>query len=184
MNMNEIEILRVQPFLVGRETLGRTAGAVVRPKLISHIEGKRNAAVIQISLQGVRKIDVGFATEAIIAVFAQYRGVRPLCLIDVRDADVLENVTAAAERAGEPVTLWEGQTVRVIGRTPPRRVGEALEFALSRAEVRAGDFARHAGITVQNASNLFKQLSEEGLLLRQEGIAPSGGAEYTYRRIG
>lgn len=182
--MNEIETLRLQPYLVGRDTLGRAAGAVIRPKLAACIDAKPGAATIRLSLQGVKKIDVGFAAEAIIALFAQYRGARPMFLVDVGDRDVLENIEAAAERADVPVTIWEGQIVQVIGCTPPRRVREALAFALARSEALAGDFARHTGMSVQNASNLFKQLWEQGFLLRSEGIAPSGGPEFTYRRIG
>jgi hypothetical protein len=182
--MNEIITVRVQPCTMGRGTLGRTAGAVIRAMLIAAIDGKPGDSAVKLSLQGVDKIDTGFAAEAVVALFAHYRGKRAMVLADVGDPDTFENIAAAAERANEPITLHEGSGVRVIGRAPTRGTRAALDFALARPEVRAADYARDAGITAQNASNKFKQLWQQGFLLRTAGTSASGGAEHTYRRIG
>ena len=39
-------------------------------------------------------------------------------------------------------------------------------------------------MTIANASMKFKQLWEQGFLLREESAADSGGMEYVYSRIG
>lgn len=158
LEMNEIDIVRVMAFLVGRETLGRAAGAVIRAKLIGHIDGKPGVSGFRLSMQGVKKVDVAFLAEALIAVVRHNLRSRSVTLSDVADMDVLENLTAAAERAKVPVTLWNGQTAQVIGLAPTRGTRDALEFALARPEVKAAEFARVKGLSAANASNKFKQL--------------------------
>ena len=39
-------------------------------------------------------------------------------------------------------------------------------------------------MSIANASTKFKQLWEQGFLLRREDVAESGGVEFTYYRIG
>ena len=39
-------------------------------------------------------------------------------------------------------------------------------------------------MSIANASTKFKQLWEQGFLLRQESVADSGGVEFVYQRIG
>jgi ribulose bisphosphate carboxylase small subunit len=182
--MNQNVTVRVQAFLVGRGTLGRAAGAAIRHRLIAEIDSKPADGTVRVSLQGVSKIDAGFAAEAVVALFTHYRGKRALYLADVADPDTLENVVAAAERAKSPITLHDRDGVRVIGLTPPKSLRKALEFALARPEVRVGEYARQASITPQNTSNKFRALWQQGYLVRSEAKAPSGGVEYIYQRIG
>jgi hypothetical protein len=182
--MNQIVSVRVQSFIVGRGTLGRGAGAIIRPMLVADIDHKPADSTVRISLQGVTRIDAGFAAEALVALFTQYRGKRAMFLADVTDPDTYENIAAAAERAKEPITVQHRSGVHIIGLTPSRSLREALEFALARPQVRVGEYARHAGISSQNASNKFRQLWQQGFLMRNEVLAASGGVEYIYRRIG
>ena len=95
-----------------------------------------------------------------------------------------ENIAAAAERMGVAVTIWNRDRVIVAGRAPSSGNRVALDYALARAEVRTSEFAHTAGISVANASTKFKQLWQQGFLLRQDGLASSGGPEFRYRRIG
>jgi hypothetical protein len=61
--MNNTHTLRVHPFLVGRETIGRAAGVVIRPLLTAYIDARPAAEVMRLSLLGVRKVDVGFVKK-------------------------------------------------------------------------------------------------------------------------
>jgi hypothetical protein len=182
--MNMVVTVRAKPLVIGRGTLGRKAGAVIRDMLFAAIAAKSADAAVKLSFQGVDKIDAAFAAEAVVAVFAQFRGKRALFLADVGDPDTFENIAAAAERAKEPITLHDGAGVQVIGLAPTRGTREALAYALARSEVRIGEFRRQTGISAQNASNKFKQLWRQGFLLRRQIVAASGAPEFVYRRIG
>ncbi len=59
-----------------------------------------------------------------------------------------------------------------------------MNFALQRETTRAAEFIKeNKEITIANASMKFKQLWQQGFLLRREDISESGGVEYVYYRI-
>jgi hypothetical protein len=104
--------------------------------------------------------------------------------LDLSDPDLKENYEAAAARKVQPLILWTGGTASVLGVQPSQGTRDALEFALQHAQTRAAEFvAERSGLSIANASMKFKQLWEQGFLLREESAADSGGVEYVYRRI-
>jgi hypothetical protein len=48
--------------------------------------------------------------------------------------------------------------------------------AMARAQSRAAEFATRTGMSIANARMKFKQLWEQGFLLRRESVADSGGS--------
>jgi hypothetical protein len=99
--------------------------------------------------------------------------------------DMLENWDAAAARKGQPMMVWQGKKGRVIGVEPSRGNLKAFRFALERERTRAAEFAAATPhMSIANASTKFKQLWDQGFLLRREDVAESGGVEFTYYRIG
>ncbi|MGD9715165.1 MAG: DNA-binding protein [Thermomicrobiales bacterium] len=136
-------------------------------------------------MKGVKRIDASFASEAIVELMRRYRSTKGICLVDLEDAEIRYNVHLAAAHVNMPVAIWNGNSVEVIGGQPSMGNREALEFALGRPQARAAEFAeKAANISIANASTKFKQLWEQGYLLRSEGAADSGGVEFVYRRIG
>jgi hypothetical protein len=114
----------------------------------------------------------------------RYRGAKGICLVDLTDADMIENIDAAAARKGEPLLLWQGKSARVLGAQPTQGCREAFDFALERPQARAAEFAQtKKNMTIANASMKFKQLWEQGFLLRRESAADTGGVEFVYQRI-
>lgn len=163
---------------------GREQGGPVATKLVSHLETIPARQIVRISMEGVERMDASFASEAIAEVIGRYRKSRGICLVDLSNSAIRLNIDLAAERIGVPVTVWNGKEVGVVGLKPSSGNREALEYALERAEVRAATFADVAGISIANASTKFKQLWEQGFLMRSEGAADSGGIEFSYQRIG
>ena len=103
---------------------------------------------------------------------------------DDSNAGLEENWAAAAERSKQPLLNWAQDDVRVLGPQPSQGVGDAFRFALSKGEVRAADYAASIkGMSITNASTKFKQLWENGFLLRRETTAESGGVEFVYVAI-
>jgi hypothetical protein len=121
----------------------------------------------------------------VIELARRYRGQKGFCFIDLTDQDMLENWEAAAARKGQPMMVWKGKKGRLIGVEPSRGNLEAFKFALEREHTRATEFAAATpNMSIANASTKFKQLWEQGFLLRREDVAESGGVEFTYYRIG
>ena len=170
--------------MAGPEGWGRTLGRDVHHKLVSYLDAHPEQRVVRLSMEGVDKIDVSFASEAVVEVIRRFRGARGVCLTHVESPDILDNIAAAAERVKVPVTVWEGDRARVVGAEPSAGNSAALAFALARPKVRAAEFAEtNKGISIANASTKFKQLWEQGFLIRSEGSADSGGVEFLYHRI-
>jgi hypothetical protein len=105
-------------------------------------------------------------------------------LVDLNDQDLIENLDAAAQKKEQPMLVWHDRSADLIGAEPSEGAREAFSFAMGRPECRASEFAQSRGISINNASMKFKQLWEQGFLLRREAVAESGGVEFVYKRIG
>lgn len=163
---------------------GRPQGRATQEKVVSHIEGKPGQQSFRISLEGVKQIDASFASEAIVEVIRRYQGIKGICLTELKDETMKFNIELAAERAKVPVAVWNDGAIEMIGGKPSSGNREALEYALERPRIRAAEFAERANLSIANASTKYKQLWEQGFLMRSEGAADSGGTEYIYERIG
>lgn len=184
--MNESSVvIRLLDFMVHPEGWGRSQGRDVYQKLITFVDDHIGVMVFKVSLDGVRRVDISFASETIIEVARRFRGSIGFCLIDLTDADMLENWEAAAERKQQPLMVWKNNVGSVVGMRPSLGSQTAFNFALKRARTKAADFASVTpGMSIANASNKFKQLWQQGFLLRHEVAAESGGVEFVYFRVG
>jgi hypothetical protein len=163
---------------------GRSQGREVYNRLIDFVESKPGVMIFHIALADVRRIDFSFASETLIELARRYRGNKGFCFIDPVDKDMLENLDAAAERKQQPLTVWNDGEYKIIGLQPTKGTITAFEFALKHKEARASEFvSTNPKISIANASMKFKQLWNQGFLLRTENVADSGGVEYVYHRI-
>jgi hypothetical protein len=184
-SLNEIrDLLVLREFMDDDQGWGREAGRIVYQRLLAHMEATPGVIVFRFSFKGVRRIDISFASEAVVELAKRYRGAKGFSLADLTDIDLIENIEAAALRKAQPILIWDGDKARVIGPEPSQGTREALAFALSRPIVRAAEFAQATpDMSIANASTKFRQLWEQGFLLRREATAESGGVEYVYYRI-
>jgi hypothetical protein len=184
MNENST-MIQLYDFMSTQEGWGREQGRRVYQKLIAFVEATPGVLIFKVSLEGVKRVDISFASETIIELAHRYRCNKGFCLVDLTDQDMLENWDAGATRKGQPIMVWKGKKGRVIGVEPSRGNLGALKFALERGQTRATEFAAATPkMSIANASTKFKQLWEQGFLLRREDVAESGGVEFTYYRIG
>lgn len=164
---------------------GREQGREVFQRLLAAVEAAPERDVFRVSMRGVERADISFASETLVELARRFRGSKGFCLVDLSDPDVKENYEAAAARKAQPLIVWVDKTATVIGAQPSQGTREALDFALQRPRTRAAEFvADKPGMTIANASMKFKQLWEQGFLLREESVADTGGVEYVYSRIG
>lgn len=185
MNENS-PVIRLAQFMDGSdEGWGREQGRAVYSRLLEFVESQPGVLVFKISLEGVRRIDISFASETVVELAKRFRGMKGFCFVDLVDPDMWENWEAAAVRKEQPIMLRTGATLRVLGPQPNQGLADALQFALKRAQTRAAEFADSVPkMSIANASSKFKQLWQMGFLLRQELSANSGGIEFSYYRIG
>lgn len=177
-------MIRLRDFMKRDEGWGRGEGREVYIKLIDFIENHPGILVFKVSLDGVQKFDISFASETIVEVARRYRGKKGFCIIDPNNADMMENIEAAAQRKDQPLMVKSNGESRVIGVRPSQGNLDVLRFAMARPKTRVADFVSSArGTSLTNASNKFRQLWEKGFLLRREEVAESGGLEFTYFRI-
>lgn len=182
--MNEAADLRLRPLMHSNEGWGRTAGREVYQALVDFVESKAGKLIFRISISGVKRVDISFASETVVELARRYRGKKGFCFTDLDDVDMEENWAAAAERAKQPLMTWEAGKGRVLGPQPSQGIADAFRFALTKGEARAADYAATVkGMSITNASTKFKQLWENGFLLRRETIAESGGVEFVYVSI-
>jgi hypothetical protein len=166
------------------EGWGRSEGRVVYPRLLAFVESNPGHPVFQVSLKGVTRVDISFASETLVELARRYRGAKGFCFVDLDDADMEENWDAAALKKAQPITAWTGGKPRVLGAQPSQGTRDALAFALAAPVVRVAQFVEATPkMSAANASSKFKQLWEQGFLLRQESAAETGGVEYVYSRI-
>ncbi len=186
LSMNEeVQVLALRDAMDRSEGWGRAQGREVYQRLLRAIEENPGTLVFKISMKGIQRVDISFASETVVELARRYRGTKGFCLVDLIDPDLIENWDAAAAKKGQPLLVWTGSSARLIGAEPAQGCREAFQFALQRRQARAAEFAGSKnGISIANASMKFKQLWEQGFLLRQESTADTGGVEYVYRRIG
>jgi hypothetical protein len=183
--MNEsARVLELRKAMGRPEGWGRDQGRAVYQRLLRSVEETPGTLVFRISMNDVQRLDISFASETIVELARRYRGTKGFCLVDLTDPDLIENLDAAAARKKQPLLIWDGTSGRLIGGEPMQGCREAYRFALGRQQTRAAEFAQtKQDMSIANASMKFKQLWEQGFLLREESTADSGGVEYVYRRI-
>ncbi len=178
-------LIKLRTFMESSEGWGRDQGRQVLAKLLALVDAHPDASVFRISLEGVERMDVSFASETLVALAKRLRGNKGICILDLQSIDMRENIEAAATRMEQPLMIWMADQGEIIGCEPSPGTRAALNFALTRREVRASEFSDIMGdVSIANASSKFKQLWQQGYLLRCEGAADTGGVEYRYRAIG
>lgn len=174
----------MRDFMDNEEGWGRSDGRIVYQRLLAFVESSPGQPVFRVAVEGVRRLDISFASETLVELARRYRGSKGFCFTDLADADMEENWDAAAMRKTQPLTTWLGGDVDILGVKPSQGNRDALTFALARQAVRAAEFAEATpAMSIANASSKFKQLWEQGFLLRQESAADTGGVEFLYSRI-
>lgn len=182
--MNERgQVLALREFMDRPEGWGRDQGRQVYQRLLRFVEDSAGTIIFRVSMRGVQRLDISFASETVVELARRYRRMKGFCLIDITDSDLIENLDAAAKKKDQPIVVWKGNSADLIGVEPSEGAREAFQFAMGRPQSRATEFATRKNLSIANASMKFKQLWEQGFLLRRESVADSGGVEFVYQRI-
>lgn len=162
---------------------GSDEGKIVREKLSRIIDAHPDAWIIRVSLKDVVITDASFARESVLELAYRFRGEKGFCLIDVPSKDVLVNWQAAAIIREQPLIVWEGREPKLIGPEPSEDTWQLLRYVLMQGTVTTAEAAKALRKEVNNVSTRLKRMTNEGLVLRKEVSAPSGGLEFRYLSI-
>ena len=176
--------LKLSAYLEGRsDAWGSEEGRQVHLRLVEAIDGNPEALIVRISLEGIRRTDASFARASVIELAHRYRGRRGICLVDIPSEDVLENWAAAARQREQNLLAWTDKGVRLLGPVLRKDTWELLKLVSQRGEMGTAEVAKVLKKQVTNVSTRLKRLYDDGLVMRQEVTAPSGGVEYRYTGI-
>jgi hypothetical protein len=95
----EITNIKLRDFMDEPEGWGRADGRKVYQRLFDFVEAHPKVVVFRVSMQGVRRVDMSFASETLVELARRYRATKGFCILDLQDADVIDNWDAAAESA-------------------------------------------------------------------------------------
>ena len=183
--MNEItRAILLRDLMDSPHGWGRDQGREVFQRLIKKIEANPGTIIFNISLKGVERNDISFASETVVELASRYRGDKGFFLTDLVDDDLVENWDAAAIKKGQPIMVWKGKAAQVIGAQPSQGNVTTFEHVLGKMSATASDIASTLDLQITNASTKLKQLWEQGFLLRRQENAESGGVEFRYFVIG
>src|SRR5215469_3704905 len=115
---------------------GRIEGRAVYQRLLGFVEDHPGVTVFKVSMRGVERMDMSFASETVLELARRFRGSKGFCVVDLTDSDLIENLHAAAVKKEQPLLVWQGKSAKVIGTEPSEGNREALQFALDRPRTR------------------------------------------------
>lgn len=162
---------------------GSSEGKSVREKLLRVVEAHPEVNVFRISLAGVARIDVSFPRESVMELAFQLRGRRGVCLTNVESKDVFDNCDAAALAREQTMVVWGEKGPQLIGPKPSEDTWEILKYVLKHGDVTSAEAAKVLQKQVNNVSTRLKRMTDEGLVLRKDVNAASGGLEFRYLSI-
>ena len=91
-------MLALRNFMDRPEGWGRDQGRHVYQRLLRFVEESAGTIVFKVSMKGVQRLDISFASETVVELARRYRRFKGFCLIDLSDADLIENLDAAAKK--------------------------------------------------------------------------------------
>lgn len=172
--------LRLRAAMDSNDGWGRAAGRRAYTQLLGSLDAESSNDPVVLSLGGIVHLDMSFAAETIVAIAKLHGSARGFCISDVSDPDLLENIDAAAKRAGQPLIAITPHGPTILGPSPTAGTSKALQIIIRYKRAKAVDIARDLNTSLANASNKLKLLWSEGFVMRQEESAATGGKEYIY----
>lgn len=163
-----------------RHPFGNNQGRDVFKKLRDVVDSHPSENIFEISLEGILATDSSFPRECVISLAKQLRGEKWFYLTHFSTIDLVDNWDYGAKAKQQPLIIWTNGKPKVIGPDLKSSTQELLFFVLKRGCVSAADVAKGLNISVPNASTRLKRLVNEGLILRSEESALTGGIEYIY----
>ena len=162
---------------------GNRKGQETYSKLKDYLDQNSNEEVVEISLEGIKATDASFPRESVISIIKHLNGERLFYLTGFNSKDLLDNWDYAAKAKNQLVVTNYDNSLEIIGPDLNTSTRELINYVYSQSSVTTANVAKALGLSVQNASTRLKKLVNEGIVLREEEAALSGGKEFIYKRL-
>ncbi|RWX52889.1 winged helix-turn-helix domain-containing protein [Photobacterium chitinilyticum] len=154
--------------------------------LVDLIQNTPNQDIFYLALKNAF-FGASFAREGIVKVAKHFRMQKGVCLVDMQNEEILENLFSGIARLKQPIPYYfEGKLQLVhedkVG-APSKTNAPIYHYVLDRELSTASEVADKFDLKVNNASTKLKALYEEGFLLRKEEKSATGGIEFFYFAI-
>lgn len=186
--VNEIVArLRLREFTGSSEAWGRDDGRRVyralEDKIFENEKLDPRTKIFVLDFSGMERLDASFPQEAIVELIRKFRGRRYFVVTNFDNEIIEENVAMAFEKRNEVGIVRDSRGLRTLGIKLGQDLLDIVALADARESLTSRDVSEKMRISLSNASNKLKNLSELGLLMRTEGVAKSGGRENYYSAI-
>lgn len=161
---------------------GNVQGKKTFHALLAFIDQHPTQKVFEISLAGIVVTDSSFPRESVVSLAKLFRGERWFILsgFNPDDPDLLDNWDYAAKAKEQTLTvLMSGEPV-FIGQPLNEAAKELVLLVFKYGRISTPAAAKVLDISIPNASTRLKKLVSDGLIMRSEEVASSGGKEFVY----
>lgn len=162
---------------------GNKKGQETYSKLKDYFDQNNSEKVIEISLEGIKATDASFPRESVISIIKHLNGEKSFYITGFNSRDLLDNWDYAAKAKNQLVVTNYDDALEVLGPDLNSSTTELINYVYSQTSVTTANVAKALGLSVQNASTRLKKLVNEGIILREEEAALSGGKEFLYKRL-
>lgn len=163
--------------------IGSDLGRAVHQAMYDLISVQPMDKMIAIVPGNAACIDATFAREALVTLGKRLQGSSLVYLKNFENRDFLDNFSYAARALDFHLMHLSGTELQVIGAQLSKSSGAVLEAAFGEGLTTTSAVANAVGMSVQNVSTTMKKMVNEGLLIREEDVAPSGGREWHYQTV-
>jgi hypothetical protein len=167
--------------ILGKEAWGADDGLEAFGKLDALLR-ERSEPLVNLSMNDVQRLDASCSREVIASVIQRYRGVRCFFLSGVNSKSLKENVDAALARKNMRMLLrLPSGGYELLGVELKSHLVQTLDVLEQHGQATSRQIcAAIENLTLTACNNRLKDLSDDGLIMKVEGAAESGGKEYLY----
>jgi hypothetical protein len=162
---------------------GNKQGQETYKKLKEFFDNNVCGKVVEVSLTGIKATDASFPRESVISIIKNFIGEKSFYITGFDSKDLLENWDYAAKAKKQLVITQFNGGVEIIGPDINASTKDLIDYVYSKPFVTTANVAKALNLSVQNASTRLKRLASEGVFLREEEAAISGGKEFLYKRL-
>jgi predicted DNA-binding transcriptional regulator len=165
---------------------GNVQGKKTFQALLEFVDRHPAQKVFEISLASITATDSSFPRESVISLAKYFRGERWFLLsgFNPADPDLLDNWDYAAKAKEQNLVVVKAAgELAFIGPQLNESTKELVLLVFKHGSISTASVAKSLDISVQNASTRLKKLVSEGLIMRSEEIAASGGKEFIYKSL-
>lgn len=159
---------------------GNIQGRKTFQELLQYVDSHPEQKVFEISLADIKATDSSFPRESVISIIKQFRGERWFILSGFNSVDLKDNWDYAAKAKEQTLIVIKENEPTFIGQPLNEAAKELVLLVFKHRKIATPAAAKALDISIPNASTRLKKLVSDGLIMRTEEMAPSGGKEFIY----